>query len=178
MRFIPSKPRKGIVGSAKKPWGSGNFVDLNTETLDAGSVSADSLKVDGVDMSSGIALVGTMTGGTASADHADDTSVTPIEVVAANESGDGARAILIIVSITETFAAVTNKPIFVISNGDTVTYATIGYGGSPAAPSEGEVYTFAGSLAEGDPLNITVTDGTGGSEAGAIEVFAITLPAA
>jgi len=123
------------------------------------------------------ALVGIMAAGVADADHADDTSVTKIEVLAANGSGDGDRAILLIVKITETFAATTNKPIFVISNDDAVTYATIGHGGSPADPSENEIYTFAGELAEGAPCVIAVTDGTGGLEAGAIEVYAITLPA-
>ena len=125
----------------------------------------------------GVALVGAMVGGVASADHEDDTSETKIEVLAANGSGDGARAIMMVVKITETFAAVTNKPIFAITNGDAVTYATIGYGGSPAAPSADEIYTFAGELAEEKALVIGVTDGTGGSAAGAIEVYAIALPA-
>jgi len=141
--------------------------------LDGSAVTADQLNT-------GIALVGVMVAGTAVADHADDTSSTKIEVLPANGDGDGDRAILIIVKITETFAATTNKPIFAITNGDAVTYATIGHGGAPATPAADEVYTFAGELAEEKALVIGVTDGTGGdgsANAGAIEVYAIALPA-
>lgn len=141
--------------------------------LDGSAVTADQL-------TTGIALVGTMIAGVAEAAHDDDTSETKIEVLAGNESGDGDRAILIIVKITETFAATTNKPIFAITNGDAVTYATIGHGGTPATPEEDEIYTFAGELAEEKALVIGVTDGTGGdgsANAGAIEVYAIALPA-
>ena len=138
--------------------------------LDGSAVTADQL-------TTGIALVGTMVAGVAKADHTDDTSVTKIEVLAANESGDGDRAILIIVKITETFAATTNKPIFAITNGDAVTYATIGHGGAPATPAADEIYTFAGELAEEKPLVIGVTDGTGGAAAGKIEVYTIAFPA-
>ena len=123
------------------------------------------------------ALVGAMVGGYASADHADDTSETKIEVLPANESGDGARAILILAKISQTFAATTNKPIFVIEDGTSVTYATLGHGGSPATPEADEIHAFAGSLAEERPVVIAVTDGTGGAEAGAIEVYVIALPA-
>ena len=139
-------------------------------TLDGSPVTADQL-------TTGIALVGTMVAGVATADHADDTSVEKIEVLAANGSGDGDRAIMMIVKITETFAATTNKPIFAITDGASVTYATIGHGGSPASPVENEIYTFAGELGEEKALVIGVTDGTGGSAAGAIEVYAIALPA-
>jgi len=138
--------------------------------LDGSPVTADQL-------TAGIALVGTMVAGVAKADHADDTSVEKIEVLAANGTGDGDRAIMAIVKITETFAATTNLPTFAITDGDAVTYATIGHGGSPASPAENEIYTFAGELGEEKALVIGVTDGTGGSEAGAIEVYAIALPA-
>ena len=143
----------------------------------AGALMLDGSPVTADQLTTGIALVGTMVAGVAAADHEDDTSETKIEVLAANGSGDGDRAIMLIVKITETFAATTNKPIFAITNGDAVTYATIGHGGNPASPSENEIYTFAGELAEEKALVIGVTDGTDGSAAGAIEVYAIALPA-
>lgn len=124
------------------------------------------------------ALVGAMVGGYAAADHADDTSEEAIEILAANGDGDGNRAILVIVKCTETFAATTNKPIFELGDGsDPDAFAKIGHGGSPNTMSAGDVVTFAGELGEKDPLEITVTNGTGGSEAGKIEAFAVALPA-
>jgi hypothetical protein len=135
---------------------------------------------EGASLNVGVAdaLVGAMVGGYAAADHADDTSEEAIEILAANGDGDGNRAVLIIVKCTETFAATTNKPIFEIGDGsDPDAFAKIGHGGSPNTMSAGDVVTFAGELGEKDPLEITVTNGTGGSEAGKIEAFAVALPA-
>jgi hypothetical protein len=185
------------VTNVKTQWEDGKFQFLNKDSdtimeLDGSNRAVDIpsgavLKLAGTQVTvtadeinaitAGAALVGTMVAGTADADHADDTSETEIEVLAANGSGDGDRAILIIVNVTESFAATTNKPIFEIYNGDVVTYATIGHGGDPAAPSADETYTFAGELGEEKALVIAVTDGTGGAAAGAIEVYAIALPA-
>ena len=162
-----------IADGGKQTVESGGVIEIESGgalKLDGSTVTADQLNA-------GIALVGIMVAGVAKADHADDTSTTKIEVLAANESGDGDRAILIIAKITETFAATTNKPIFAITNGDAITYATIGHGGNPAAPEADEIYTFAGELAETKALVIGVTNGTGGAEAGKIEVYAIALPA-
>jgi hypothetical protein len=167
-----------VASGGKVAVESGGEVDVESGgalKLDGTQITATADEINAI--TAGAALVGTMVAGTADADHADDTSETEIEVLAANGSGDGDRAILIIVNVTESFAATTNKPIFEIYDGEAVTYATIGHGGSPAAPSADETYTFAGELGEEKALVIDVTDGTGGAEAGAIEVYAIALPA-
>jgi hypothetical protein len=113
-------------------------------------------------------------------DHDDDTSETKIELLAANAAAAGNRNVLIIVKCTVTFAATTNKPIVQIGeeDGDAHKFATIGHGGSPATPTAGDVFVFAGTLTEEKALQITVTDGTGGAEAGQLDVFVIALPVA
>lgn len=131
-------------------------------------------------INAGVALVGAMVGGYGEAEHDTDTSTTKVEVLAANASGGGSRAIMLVVKCTQTFAAVTNKPIFKFGDGTVDdAFGTVGHGES--APFDtmtaGDILTFAGVLLEERPIEIDVTDGTGTGEAGAIEVFAIALPA-
>ena len=122
------------------------------------------------------ALVGAMVGGYAAAEHDDDTNEDAIEVMAANDNGDGDRAILIIVKCTETLAG-TTLPTFQIGDGTVSNaFAKIGNGGSPATFAKDAIAVFAGTLTEKRPVEITVTDGTVDNEAGAIQVFVIALP--
>jgi len=151
--------------------------EINIES--GGSLNLEGEAIAAEQINASIALVGAMVGGYTAADHGDDTSEDAIEALPANGDGDGNRAILVIVKCTETLAADGDLPTFEI--GDVTTSnacAKIGNGGTPATLAEGAIATFAGTLTEQRPVEITVTDGTTGSQAGAIQIFVIALPAA
>ena len=136
-------------------------------TIAAGAVEA-SMLADGA----GIAALVTAGGG-ASAAYAKTTSGAQT-LLAANESGEGARTVLIVVTVTETFAAGDGAAtIFDIGETDSTTKfkATLNTG------TAGDVLTYAGSLTEEKALLVTATAATG-SGAGGISITVLALPAA
>jgi len=158
---------------------AGAQVTSSAAALDAAAGFIDVLEVTPEQLNVGLALIGVMVGGYAAADHEDDTSEAAIEVLPANGEGDGNRAILVIVKCTETLAADGNLPIFELGDGATSNaFGKIGHGGAPATFAKGAIAVFAGTLTEQRPVEITVTDGATGNQAGAIQVFVIALPAA
>ena len=119
----------------------------------------------------GIALVGAMTGGYAEAEHSGDATT---EVLGSDDGGD--RNVLIIIKVIAEFTG-TTKPKFQIGETDTVDkFFEMGDGEDPPAPDAGEIYVAAGVLTNDKALIITKADASGGTEGGAIQVFAIALP--
>jgi hypothetical protein len=172
---IDGNNRAVDISSGSKLKLAGTQLSATAAKLNAAVTYVDSLTPAAADLNAGYALVGGMTGGSANADHLDTAAA--VEVLAANGAGDGNRALLIIVKCTETLAATTNLPVFQLGDGtDVAAFATIGHGGNPATLSENDISVFSGVLTEARPVEITVTDGTGGSEAGSIQVFVIALP--
>lgn len=159
-----------VIGG-KQTIKSGGEVDFETGS----ALKFEGEAIAAEQINAALALVGAMVGGYAAAEHDDDTSEDAIEVMAANDNGDGDRAILIIVKCTETLAG-TTLPTFQIGDGTVSNaFAKIGNGGSPATFAKDAIAVFAGTLTEESPVEITVTDGTG-AKAGAIQVFVIALP--
>jgi hypothetical protein len=159
-----------VIGG-KQTIKSGGEVDFETGS----ALKFEGEAIEAEQINAALALVGAMVGGYAAAEHDDDTSEDAIEVMAANDNGDGDRAILIIVKCTETLAG-TTLPTFQIGDGTTVNkFAKIGKDGNPATFAKDAIAVFAGTLTEESPVEITVTDGTG-AKAGAIQVFVIALP--
>ena len=120
------------------------------------------------------ALVNAMVAGFAGVTH---EAAAPVEVLAANESGDGNRAILIIVKCTDTFTAdPTTHVKFQIRNATDGDFAVIGDTGAPATMTEGDIAVFGGELTQEEPVQIVTAEGD--ATGGAIQVFVIALPAA
>ncbi len=156
---------------------NGVQVTASAAEINAAGDYVDELEVTPEQFNAGLALVGVMVGGQAEASHDDDTGEIAIEILAANESGGGNRALLLIIKCTETLAADGNLPIFEIGDGETAgAFITIGHGGDPATLAENAIIVASGVLIEERPLEITVTDGTIDNQAGAIQVFAVALP--
>lgn len=94
-------------------------------------------------------------------DHADDAAV---EVIA---PAGVARKVWVFTEITEAFAGTTTEPI-----------VQVGYGATPEAYTRvdstsgdaGDQTFTTGELPAGEGLDVTVTDGSGGSEAGKVKV--------
>ncbi len=172
-------------GAAEMVVASGGKITVESDgeiDIEAGGVlkvEGEAITADGINnavesLTVAEALVGAMVAGYGETAHDADAAA---EVLEANDSGDGDRAVLIVVKCTESLAG-TTKPIFEIGDGDDDdAFAKIGEGGNPSTLDKGAIATFAGVLAEEKPIKITVTDGATG-EAGAIEVFVIALPAA
>ena len=147
--------------------------------------SGGDLKLAGValaakaeDINAGVSLVGAMTGGSGTAAYGTDTSGdNEVEVLSANAEDDGARAILLIVKCTETFSTSNSTHAkFEIGDGTVdAEFATIGDGGDPDTMTKGDIKVYAGELTEERPIEITVT--AGDADGGALQVFAIALPA-
>ncbi len=154
-------------------------VTATAAELNTAATYVDNLDVPAVDLNAGYALVGAMTGASVSAEHDTDTA-TPLEILAANAGAAGDRAVMVIVKGAETLAATTDLPVFEIGEEDGAVdkFAKIGHGGSPSTFEAGAIAVFAGTLTEAKALQLTVTDGTGGEEAGAIQIFVIALPVA
>lgn len=160
-----------VIGG-KQTIKAGGEVDFETGS----ALKFEGEAIEAKQINAALALVGAMVGGYAAAEHDDDTNEDAIKVMAANGEGDGNRAILIIVKCTETLAG-TTLPTFQIGDGTASNaFAKIGKDGNPATFAKDAIAVFAGTLTEKRPVEITVTDGTGDNEAGAIQVFVIALP--
>jgi predicted RecA/RadA family phage recombinase len=127
-----------------------NIVDLNVTRgkLEAALVSA----------ASGIAIY----------DHADDVGVNIL--IAAQAGID--RTVMVVAKVTETLAGTSTTPVF-----------DVGYATDPdniidglTSGTDGDVFLGVGTLPAGESLDVTVADGTGGSEAGKLQVAAIVVP--
>lgn len=95
-------------------------------------------------------------------------------LLAANGNGEGARTVLIIVTVDETFAAGDGAAtIFDIGETDTTEKFKAGLNSGTA----GDVLTYAGSLTEEKALLVTATAATG-TGAGGISIAVLALPAA
>ena len=114
-------------------------------------------------------------GGTASASYDDDTSEAKIELLAAGEED---RAVLVIVTCTETLAGDEDLPTFQIGeeDGDADKFFALGHGETIDSASEGDVFVAAGTLTSGKAMQITVVENDG--TAGAVDIVAIALPVA
>lgn len=83
------------------------------------------------------------------------------------------RVVQVTAKVTETLAGTTTSPSF-----------EVGYAGSVAAflsitsGTAGDVFVGSGTLPSGEALNVTVTDGTGGAEAGEVTISVIAVPTA
>lgn len=105
----------------------------------------------------------------------DDTS--PIELLAANGSGEGDRAVLVVAVCTESLAGET-PPTF--SLGQTAAVEKFIASASLAGATEGDVFIGAGALTEETALVATVTGGLGSdpAPAGEFSVTVLALPVA
>lgn len=113
-------------------------------------------------------LSGTSAVDTTIYDHADDVGTN----VAIAASGV-ARVVTVTVLVTETLAGTSTTPVFEVGiDSDPDSILTFNAG------SAGDFIQAAGSLAAGEALNVKVTDGTGGSEAGKAQVQILAVPAA
>lgn len=118
------------------------------------------------------ALLDAGLGASAEYDHADDAGTNTL--LAADADND--RAVLIIATVTETFAG-TTKPLMKIGETSTVTkFKQIGEG--QLTGTDGLVYVAAGTLSATKALLVTVTNGSGGTPAGKVSVVALVLPIA
>lgn len=119
----------------------------------------------------GIAALVTAGGG-ASASY-DKTTSGAQTLLAANGSGEGARTVLIIVTIDETFAAGDGTAtIFDIGETDSLEKFKANLNSGTA----GDILTYAGSLTEEKALLVTATAATG-TGAGGISIAVLALPA-
>jgi len=135
-------------------------------TIAAGAVEA-SMLADGA----GIAALVTAGGG-ASAAYAKTTSGAQT-LLAANGSGEGARTVLIVVTVTETFAAGDGTATsFDVGETDTTTK----FKSALTSGTAGDILTYAGALTEEKALLVTATAATG-TGAGAIAITVLALPA-
>ncbi len=111
---------------------------------------------------------GTSAASTVIYDHADDVGTN--EAIAASGV---ARVVTVSVIITETLAGTTTTPIFEVGIGsDPDLFLTFNAGNA------GDTLQASGTLAAGEALNVTVTDGTGGGEAGKASIQVLAVPAA
>lgn len=105
-------------------------------------------------------------------DHEDDDGTNTL--LAADADDD--RAVIIVASVTETFAG-TTKPLVNIGETSTVTkFKQIGEGFLTG--TDGLVYVAAGTLTATKALLVTVVNGSGGTPAGKVNVTAFVLPIA
>lgn len=104
----------------------------------------------------------------------DKTTTGAQTLLAANGLGEGARSALIVVTVTETFAAGTGAATsFDIGETGTTTKFKAGLNTGTA----GDILTFAGSLTEATALLVTATAATG-TGTGGISVTVLALPEA
>ena len=101
-------------------------------------------------------------------DHLDDVGAN----VAIAASGVD-RVVTVTVLVTETLAGTTTTPIFEVGIGsDPDSILTFNAG------TAGDFIQASGPLAAGEALNVTVTNGTGGGEAGKAQIQILAVPAA
>ena len=155
------------IAAAKTPSGD--------VTIDVDGVTAiGAKKVTAAMLADGAGLAALITAGLgASATYAKTTSGAQT-LLAANGSGEGARIVLIVVVVTETFAAGDGAAtIFDFGETDSVTKFKDDLNSGTA----GDIVIYAGSLTEEKALLVTAAAATG-TGAGAIAVTVLALPAA
>jgi predicted RecA/RadA family phage recombinase len=130
---------------------------VDSEHIAAGAVDREHLEAALVSAAAGDAIF----------DHTDDAGVN--ELIAAQAGID--RTVLVIAKVTQTLAGGV-EPVFDVGY-PTVDDAIID---GLAAGTAGDVFMGVGTLPAGEALNVTVTDGTGGGEAGKLQVAAIVVP--
>lgn len=115
------------------------------------------------------ALLAAGLGASASYDHTAQAGTNTLLASAASD-----RVVIIVAVVTTAFAG-TTKPLVQIGQTGTVTkFLQIGQG--QLAGTLNTVYVAAGTLTGTDALLVTVTDGSGGTPAGAVAVTALVLP--
>jgi len=139
----------------------------------AGLTAIGAGKVTSSMLANGAGIAALVTaGGGASASY-DKTTSGAQTLLAANGSGEGARTVLIIVTIDETFAADDGTAtIFDIGETDSLEKFKANLNSGTA----GDILTYAGSLTEEKALLVTATAATG-TGAGGISIAVLALPA-
>ena len=139
----------------------------------AGLTAIGAGKVTSSMLANGAGIAALVTaGGGASASY-DKTTSGAQTLLAANSSGEGARTVLIIVTIDETFAAGDGTAtIFDIGETDSLEKFKANLNSGTA----GDILTYAGSLTEEKALLVTATAATG-TGAGGISIAVLALPA-
>jgi len=139
----------------------------------AGLTAIGAGKVTSSMLANGAGIAALVTaGGGASASY-DKTTSGAQTLLAANGSGEGARTVLIIVTIDETFAAGDGTAtIFDIGETDSLEKFKADLNSGTA----GNILTYAGSLTEEKALLVTATAATG-TGAGGISIAVLALPA-
>ena len=163
---------KIIVGNAS---GKAAAVDMSGDASisNTGELTIGAGKVTSSMLADGAGLAALVTaGGGASATYAKTTDGAQT-LLAANANGEGARTVLIVVTVMETFAAGDGSaPVFDIGETDTAEKFAADLNSGTA----GDILTYAGQLTEEKALLVTGTAATG-TGAGAISVTVMALPA-
>lgn len=161
-----------LVGNANGQ-AAGVAMTGDVTITNAGVTAIGSGKVTSGMLANGSGLASLLAaGGGASAAYA-KTTVGAQTLLAANGNGEGARSVLMVVTIDETFAAGDGTATdFDIGETDAATK----FKEELISGTAGDVLTFAGSLTEEKALIVTGTAATG-TGAGGISVTVLALPA-
>lgn len=145
------------------------FFDANTvlAKFDANSIPVEKLAAD----ARLAALVAAGLGASAVIAHDDDDS--PAELLAANGTGDGNRAVLVVAICNEAAGGETPSTFKV---GETGTVEKFFSAATLAAAADGDVLVSAGTLTEEKALIVTYTAGDGDGAAGAFQFLVLALP--
>lgn len=101
-------------------------------------------------------------------DHADDVGTN-----AAIASATIDRVVMVSAKVTETLAGSSTSPSFKVGHaGGVADFLDI------TAGTADDIFFGSGTLPSGSALNVTVADGTGGSEAGKVQISIIAVPTA
>jgi|GEM_PF-4879251 len=102
-------------------------------------------------------------------DHADDVGVNELVAAAPYD-----RSVLCVAKVTETLAGTTTTPTYEV--GSVTAADALGVFNAGAQADVSGIRILQGVLPAGESLDVTVTNGTGGSEAGKVQFTAIAVP--